>query len=90
MDILDASLESGGVQPHHAFAISSTMALWDVRREDEARFVRVVRHLLRHRTATSARFRELVFEYFLARPVSPDAAGLLRDNLALVFESLAG
>ena len=89
MESLDIYLELSGVQPHHAFAVSSTMALWDVRREDEARFIRVVTHLLRHKTRKpSVEFRELVLQYFLARPVDPYSAGILRDNLELMFDSL--
>lgn len=89
MDILDAHLEASGVEPHHAFAVSCTMALWDVRREDEARFIRVVRHLLRHRASKpAATFRALVLQYFLARPVDALSAGILRDNLVSMLDSL--
>jgi hypothetical protein len=87
MESLDKYLESSGVQPYHAFALSCTMALWDVRREDEARFIRVVKHLLQTKKQCT-RFRELVLQYFLARPVDPCTKDILRDNLELMFDSL--
>jgi len=87
MESLDTYLESSGVQPYHAFALSCTMALWDVRREDEARFIRVVR-FLHQRQEAPTRFRELVLQYFLARPVDPCTRDILRDNLELMFDSL--
>ena len=93
MDILDASLESGGVQPQHAFAISSTMALWDVRREAEARSEIAARALIAR--AESGQDVLVGARDFRFRPDSgelepqsgPTQFGRSRDNWGIGYDS---
>ncbi len=86
MDLLDTLLENHGMGPFHPFAASSTMVLWDVRCEDEAKFIRVVNFRLSRRLESPpARFRELVIQYFLARAADPGVRAILRENLELMF-----